>query len=629
MFANRRDAFRPHADQLRDSAPIGTGRRARRTGRRQAPRLEAIEHRLLLTTIVDLGALVEAATASPNLPEGESSVAAISNSGVVVGNYSNSFVPVEETYIETNGQVTVPPPGISPAESPSQTGIDEAYDWSYIKGISDSGEVAGWYTGYQGELGDQAFVDSPGGDQVLLPAPSTFEPGTMQAYAVNDAGQATGYAFLPNGTYHAFLYSNGTTTDLGAPSGFTDSQAFAINNAGQVVGNAFNTVTGITQWFLDSKGTMTSLPNGGFDNTGANAINNAGQVVGDGEVASTSQVDALLYSNGQVKNLGTSAGFLDSEAYGINDHAQVVGDEWNPKTGAEDAFLYEAGKMIDLNSLLPANSGWQLGQAIAINNEGQIVGYGLHNGNSTSFLLDLTPAAVQLTSSASPSRFGQSVTFTATVTAGQGGGTPVGTVKFEEGAKVLETATLQDGVATFTTAGLPVGVETITAAYGGDTQLAGDSVSIKQTVDRATTKVVVTSSLDPAVAGQPVTLTATVKAQAPGQGTPSGSVTFMDGTTVLGTVALTDGHASLTISNLPVGADSITAVYGKTADFAASTSKVLKEVVKAANNAKATAIDQALEATTQDDEATGELALDLIGMQPWTPSLPTRGREID
>jgi len=49
--------------------------------------------------------------------------------------------------------------------------------------------------------------------------------------------------------------------------------------------------------------------------------------------------------------------------------------------------------MVDLNSLLPANSGWTLTQASAINNEGQIVGYGIHNGATHAFLLDLSEIA--------------------------------------------------------------------------------------------------------------------------------------------------------------------------------------------------------------------------------------------
>jgi probable HAF family extracellular repeat protein len=90
-----------------------------------------------------------------------------------------------------------------------------------------------------------------------------------------------------------------------------------------------------------------------------------------------------------VTDLGTLGGF-DSGASGINASGQVVG--WaNTASGSQgccisgDAFLYSNGIMTDLNSLLPANSGWSLLQATAINDSGQIVG---SNGQSHAFLLN-------------------------------------------------------------------------------------------------------------------------------------------------------------------------------------------------------------------------------------------------
>jgi hypothetical protein len=76
-----------------------------------------------------------------------------------------------------------------------------------------------------------------------------------------------------------------------------------------------------------------------------------------------------------------------------------------------------------------------------------------------------------------------------------------------------------------------------------------------------------------------VTLTATVSAVAPGSGKPTGSVTFMDGSTVLGTANLNNGTASISTSGLSVGSHSITAVYNGNPNFTASTSAVLTQVV--------------------------------------------------
>jgi hypothetical protein len=87
---------------------------------------------------------------------------------------------------------------------------------------------------------------------------------------------------------------------------------------------------------------------------------------------------------------------------------------------------------------------------------------------------------VTLTSSLNPSNFGQSVTFTATVT----GVSPTGTVTFTDGATVLGTAALNsNGQATFTTSSLTVGSHAITAVYSGDTNnAAGTSAALTQVV---------------------------------------------------------------------------------------------------------------------------------------------------
>ena len=78
-------------------------------------------------------------------------------------------------------------------------------------------------------------------------------------------------------------------------------------------------------------------------------------------------------------------------AYGINAAGQVVG--WSYTSGgAYDAFLYSSGSMVDLNSLIAPSSGWTLLQANAVNDNGQIVGYGTYEGETEAFLLTPTPA---------------------------------------------------------------------------------------------------------------------------------------------------------------------------------------------------------------------------------------------
>src|SRR6266581_2175518 len=201
-------------------------------------------------------------------------------------------------------------------------------------------------------------------------------------------------------------------------------------------------------------------------------------------------------------------------------------------------------------------------------------------------LLTVTQASTTtaVVSSVNPSVFGQSVTFTATVTGSTTVATPTGTVQFKDGTTVLATisVTTTAGVttATFTTSTLAVGSHSITATYGGDTNFTGStSAVLTQTVNKASTSTTVASSANPSVFGQSVTFTATVVVVAPGAGSPSGTVTFLDGATALGSGTLSGGTATFTTSALAIGSHSITASYGGDTNFNGSTSAVLTQTV--------------------------------------------------
>jgi len=186
-----------------------------------------------------------------------------------------------------------------------------------------------------------------------------------------------------------------------------------------------------------------------------------------------------------------------------------------------------------------------------------------------------------LISSANPSVFGQGVTFTAQVAAAlPGTGTPTGSVTFMAGSTTLGTAQLIAGIATFPTSSLAVGTPSITAVYGGDADFtASTSASVNQEVDQASTSTTLSSSPEPSYLGESVTFTASVAAVSPGAGTPTGSVTFMDGKTELGTMDLHSSIATFSASGLTVGTHSITAVYSGNADFIASTSSPSQQLV--------------------------------------------------
>ncbi len=193
--------------------------------------------------------------------------------------------------------------------------------------------------------------------------------------------------------------------------------------------------------------------------------------------------------------------------------------------------------------------------------------------------------SLALSPSASPAVYGQTVTFTATVfPAAPIIGTPTGSVTFDDGfdgrTTVLGTVMLSDGTATFTIASLGVGSQSITAVYGGDTNYVPCRGALTETVNQDPTTTVVGALSNPSLAGQMFTLAATVTADAPGAGTPSGTIDFYNATTGtdLGTVPLALGAADLTIGPLSVGPYNIVAKYSGDGNFTASTGSFVQAV---------------------------------------------------
>jgi hypothetical protein len=200
-----------------------------------------------------------------------------------------------------------------------------------------------------------------------------------------------------------------------------------------------------------------------------------------------------------------------------------------------------------------------------------------------------------LVSSGSPSKAGQTVTYTATVAVvSPGGGTPTGTVVFKDGGTTITCSggaqTLNgSGVATCSSSPSVVGTHSITAVYPGDSSYAtSTSSALTQSVQQASTTTALVSSGSPSKAGQTVTYTATVAVVSPGGGTPTGTVVFKDGGTTItcsGGAQALNGSGVATCSSSPsvVGTHSITAVYPGDSSYATSTSMVLSQRVVSAN----------------------------------------------
>jgi Autotransporter beta-domain/Bacterial Ig-like domain (group 3) len=197
----------------------------------------------------------------------------------------------------------------------------------------------------------------------------------------------------------------------------------------------------------------------------------------------------------------------------------------------------------------------------------------------------LTPTTTTITSSINPSSDGQTVTFVASVRPLRG--FVEGAVYFYDGTTLLGSANLNLGRnVEFSSSSLSSGVHEITAEfredffYGGSVSAPlSQVVNATATLEPTTTTIV--SSLNPSQSGTAVTFTATVSSPV---GTPTGTVQFAEGVTVLGAGTLSgSGIATFTTSSLSIGTHPITATYQPVANstFAASASAPLNQLIDA------------------------------------------------
>jgi probable HAF family extracellular repeat protein/autotransporter-associated beta strand protein len=253
---------------------------------------------------------------------------------------------------------------------------------SYATALNTGGTIAGWAYNSSGYANAFIYANGALANIGTLGGPESYAAG------INDSGTVVGVSLNSNNDDHAFAYANGTMKDLGTLTGDIDSNAFAINSGGTIVGASYNS-SGVAHAFSYSNGTMVDLgvPTGDTDST-AYAINDSGQIVGEAGT-SGGEAHAFLYSGGTMTDLGVPAGEQNSYANAINASGIIVGTA-DDADGNYIAFIYEDQTMTNLNGLISPSSGWTLESAEGINAAGDIVGYGLINGNENAFLLTPT-----------------------------------------------------------------------------------------------------------------------------------------------------------------------------------------------------------------------------------------------
>ena len=284
---------------------------------------------------------IEAGPSAP--PTAYSHGIGINNLGAVVGFFGTPETRLPEhpfRYSRKEGMVDLGPTGIAVA-------------------INDSGQIAG--------AGNTAFRWSPGIGYEPL---GTFGGSWSYAEGMNSRGQVTGWSYRADGSQSAFRFTDG----IGIQELGVGQVGGGINDRGWVTGadglNAF--------LFRDDVGAVYLGPGA------ARALNNRGVVAGAYGYPFSSF--AVLWFEGQTRFLGTLGGGY-SEPYSINEKNQVVGSsERKDRAGAGFIWTEQEG-MVDLNSLVDSNTGWFLGEAEGINENGWIVGTGYYQEKEQAYLL--------------------------------------------------------------------------------------------------------------------------------------------------------------------------------------------------------------------------------------------------
>src|SRR5205823_3202543 len=157
-----------------------------------------------------------------------------------------------------------------------------------------------------------------------------------------------------------------------------------------------------------------------------------------------------------------------------------------------------------------------------------------------------------------------------------------GNVQFNDSGGSLGTAAVDgSGDASITVSTLSVGTHNLSAAFTGTGGWQNSNSSAVQQSVQDGTSTTLNSSLNPSSYSQSVTFTATVTAADSGAGTPTGTVTFKDGATTLGSAAVDgSGHASFSTSSLSVGSHSITASFAGSGGWQNSSSSTLTQLVQ-------------------------------------------------
>jgi hypothetical protein len=531
------------------------------------PGLDPLESRQLLSSGFQV-------VASPTVAGSDfTAVAAVSPTDIwAVGDQGSGPTTLAENFNGTTwSKVTTPnPAGTTSAELNGVSALSSSAVWAV--GESSSGPLVEFFNGKSWSIQASPTIAGGGG---TLNAVDALSPTDVWAVGNTGTGESRGQLIENfNGTSWSIVQAPSSHGALTSISAVSSSDIFAVGGGGKDVPNELVQFNGTT-WSV--------VPNGPTDADAVDAISATdiwaagGSGIWNFNGATWTQV---AFSNGNTANdfsaiSGSSAnnifavgsGFSDSN--GLTTGFGTIAAQWNGTSWTAVTSVNPSTNQDAFTGVATLGNG----TVVAVGNE--IPGTGFIQSATFTVTPPATPiATTALTATPGSTSFGAPVTLTATITpASTGSAAPTGAVDFFSGSTLLGNGTVSNDVATLTTTALTVGTNSITAEYLGDPNYAAStSEADTVTITQATTTTAVSFSPAEPVLGQAVTLTATITPAATGPASPTGTVEFFDGSTLLGSGTVSSDTATLATTALPLGTSSITATYEGDSNYTGSAS---------------------------------------------------------
>jgi hypothetical protein len=440
--------------------------------------------------------------------------------------------------------------------------------------------------GYDG-IDHLSSITYPTSGLTLNYAPDVL--GRPTQAATSSTTYVSNVTYWPSGQVNQITYGNGTTSTYAQDASRLWPTSFATAKGGSTyINNSYGYyATGDLSSISDSS---DSNYNRTLDYDGAGQLKivngpwGSGSIGydGNGNISSqtfgTAQLTYTPDANGRLQSVAGSGGYTRNTTFGYDIYGNVVAADGN-------SFLYDdAPNLVSFNAGKPNEIDYQYdgSNMRVLTNKAGVKTYEFYaaNGNllqeftpsKNNSLLeyiylgnkriaqrakdDTVPGSVTLTASSGAVLLGQSIMVTAVVT---GSPTPTGTVTFYDNGAAIGGGPVQlvNGQAQLTVTLATPGTHSITASYGGDANIPSGTSNVLAEAVQVNSSTSISGSPNPSIFGHSVTLTATIA----GSGNASGTVTFNNNGSFLGSASVIGNTAALTMNNLAIGYYTITANY--------------------------------------------------------------------